>query len=166
MLTLVDTCTMWAEAVPLTSSDSTHVVDALLTIFTRVGFPLQMLSDIGTQFRGNLMKEVMGILRAKQVYTSVYHASSNGQVERLNGTLITILRKLAMEKPDTWDTYVPAALFAYREVPHGSTGFSPATLLFVLPMKSPLEALLHTWTDEKTEETVITASKYVEELKD
>ena len=165
ILTLVDTTTMWAEAVPMPSCDSKHVADALLGIFTRLGFPQRILTDNGSQFRGKLMEETFRLFHARHIFSSPYHPQSNGLVERRNGTLISILRKIAQEKTEDWDLYLPAALFAYREVPHHSTGFAPATLLFGRPIKGPLEALLRTWTDNTTDDTVVTASTYVAELK-
>ena len=166
ILTMVDCCTMWGEAIPLTTIDSKRVADALMEAFTRLGFPDQILTDNGSQFCGKLMEEVFRVFHSNHIHTSPYHPQANGQVERFNGTLMTMLRKLAQEKPDRWDEYIPAALFAYREVPHGSTGLPPATLLFGRPIKGPLEAMLRSWTEEGTSEEVISSYQYVEELKE
>lgn len=153
ILTLVDTCSMWSEAIP-----------AFISIFSRLGFPEQILTVNRSQFTGRIMTEVFNHIGTQHFRTSPYHPQSNGQVERFNGTLITILRKLVEEKPDTWDTYIPAALFAYREVPHTSTGLSPATLLFGRPIAGPLEALQKSWTDETIDHSVQNASQYLKEL--
>ena len=166
ILTLVDVCSMWAEAVALPHIDTRRVADALLTIFTRLGFPTQILTDNGSQFTGHLAKEVYNLLRIHHVRTSPFHPMSNGQVERWNGTLISIIKKIADEKLDVWDTYLPAALFAYREVPHATTGIAPAMMLFGRPLAGPLEALKKSWTDQQVDETVKTASKYVADLKE
>ena len=166
ILTLVDTCSMWPEAIPLPSIDSRRVADALVQIFTRLGFPEQILTDNGSQFTGKLMKEVYEILRVQHITTSVYHPQANGQVERFNGTLIGCLKKMVEEKPELWDTYLPAALFAYREVPHASTGLAPALLLFGRPIAGPLAALKRSWTDHQADENVQKASQYAMELKE
>jgi hypothetical protein len=164
ILTLVDTCTMWAEAVPLTTIDSKKVSEALISIFTRLGFPEQILTDNGSQFTGKLMTEVFDLLKTRHCRTSPYHPQGNGQVERFNGTLVSILKKVAEQEPGKWDTYLPAALFAYREVPHTSTGMAPAMMLFGRPIAGPLEALKRSWTDAQVDETVATATQYVQDL--
>ena len=164
ILTLVDTCTMWSEAIPLPTIDSKRVAEALLSIFTRVGFPEEILTDNGSQFTGRLMQEVYEVFRANHVHTSPYHPQANGQVERFNGTLIAMLRKLVDEKPEIWDSYIAAALFAYREVPQASTGFSPAMMLFGRPIAGPLEVLKKTWTDKEVDETIKTSTQYVADL--
>ena len=37
-------------------------------------------------------------------------------VERWNGTFKEMLRKVAIDRDDDWDEFIPAALFANREV--------------------------------------------------
>ncbi|WP_353803209.1 integrase catalytic domain-containing protein, partial [Acinetobacter baumannii] len=54
LLTLVDACTMWCEAVPLPAIDTKKIADALIAIFTRVGFPDSIRTDNGSQFTGRL----------------------------------------------------------------------------------------------------------------
>ncbi|XP_076064956.1 uncharacterized protein LOC143038997 [Oratosquilla oratoria] len=48
ILTLIDFATGFPEAVPLKEVDSISVAEALLTIFSRVGIPREILSDQGT----------------------------------------------------------------------------------------------------------------------
>ena len=44
---------------------------------------------------------------------------------------------------------IPGLLFAYREVPQASTGFSPFELLFGRHVRSPLNVLKNSWVGEK-----------------
>ena len=50
ILTLVDYETRYLEAVPLASIDTETVAVALVSIFSRVGIPNEVLNDMGTQF--------------------------------------------------------------------------------------------------------------------
>ncbi|XP_070179136.1 uncharacterized protein [Littorina saxatilis] len=115
ILTMVDYATRYPEAIPLKSIEATRVAEALVTMWSRLGIPSEVLTDRGTQFRGGVMAEAARLLSLEQHFTTPYHAQCNGLVERFNGTLKTMLRKLAQEKPRTWDRYIPALLFAYRE---------------------------------------------------
>ncbi|XP_049524028.1 uncharacterized protein LOC125945781 [Dermacentor silvarum] len=54
---------------------------------------------------------------------------ANGLVEKFNGTLKLMLKRMCAEKPRDWDRYLAPLLFAYREVPQASLGFSPFELL-------------------------------------
>ena len=44
-----------------------------------------------------------------------------------------------------WDTLLPYLLFAYREVPQSSTGFSPFELLYGHTVRGPLDLLSEAW---------------------
>ena len=125
ILTIVDSATRWPEAIPLRSITSTSVAEALFGAFSRVGLPRQILSDRGAQFTSELMRELFRLFGIDPITTTPYHPQSNGMCERLNGTLKTMLRKVAEERPRDWDRYIPAVLFAYREVRHESTGYRP-----------------------------------------
>ena len=59
-----------------------------------------------------------------------YHPQTDGLVERFNQTLKAMLRKSATEDGKDWDKLIPYLLFAYREVPQASTGFSPFELVY------------------------------------
>ena len=52
-----------------------------------------------------------------------------------------MLRKFAHDDPDGWDTYLPYLLFAYKEVPQSSTGFSPFELIYSHVVRGPLDIL-------------------------
>jgi hypothetical protein len=49
-----------------------------------------------------------------------------------------MLKKYVSRQSNIWDTYLPYLLFAYREVPQASTGFSPFELLYGRKVKGPL----------------------------
>ncbi|GFO45936.1 retrovirus-related pol polyprotein from transposon 17.6 [Plakobranchus ocellatus] len=52
-----------------------------------------------------------------------------------------MIRKLSHESPAEWNRFVPAALFAYRNQVHSSTGFSPFFLLFGRAPRGPMQIL-------------------------
>ena len=58
ILMLVDFSTRYPEAVPLKKIDMETVAEALVDIFSRLGVPKEILSDLGTQFVSDCMREV------------------------------------------------------------------------------------------------------------
>ena len=48
--------------------------------------------------------------------SAAYHPQTNGLDERFNQTLVRMLTKMSGEKPEMWDEFLDAALFAYRLV--------------------------------------------------
>lgn len=56
-----------------------------------------------------------------------------------------------MEEGKDWDKLIPYLLFAYREVPQESSGFSPFELLYGREVRGPLDILKESWTAESSE---------------
>ena len=67
-----------------------------------------------------------------------------------------MLRKFATQKEKDWDKLIPYVLFAYREVPQRSTGFSPFELLYGREVRGPLDVLRESWVArERNTESVV-----------
>ena len=77
-----------------------------------------------------------------------YHPICNGLVERWNGTLKSMLKRLCQDQPKQWHRLINPVLFAYREVPQESTGFSPFQLLYGRAVRGPGTILKELWTKE------------------
>ena len=62
ILTIVDFATKYPEAVALPRIETERVAEALLDVFSRVGFPTEILSDKVSQFTSDLMKEIYRLI--------------------------------------------------------------------------------------------------------
>ena len=166
ILTVVDYATRYPEAKALKIIDTENVAEALIEIYSRVGIPREVLTDQGRQFTSDVMKEVGRLLSIKQLTTTPYHPACNGLVERFNGILKSMLKKLCEEQPKQWDRYIPALLFAYREATQESTGFSPFQLLYGRQVRGPLTILKQLWTKDIQDDEVRTTYQYVVDLRE
>jgi hypothetical protein len=166
ILTVVDYASRYPDAVALSNIDTETVAEALLDIYSRVGIPREVLSDQGTQFTSQVMKEVSRLLSVKQLTSSAYHPICNGLVERFNGTLKTMLKRMCAERPRDWDRYLNSLLFAYRETPQESTGFAPFEVLFGRNVRGPLAILKEIWTKEKDDPEVHNSYQFVVDMKE
>ncbi|XP_022095014.1 uncharacterized protein LOC110981615 [Acanthaster planci] len=166
ILVVVDYATRYPEAVALPRIESERVAEALLEVYSRLGIPQEILTDMGTQFTSEVMREVGRLLAIKQLTTTPYHPMCNGLVERFNATLKKMLRRMCAERPRDWDRFLPALLFAYREAPQESLGFSPFELMYGRSVKGPLSILQDIWSDEQVEEEVKTTYQFVVDLRE
>ena len=66
-----------------------------------------------------------------------------------------MLRKYASEDGKDWDRLLLYVLFAYREAPQESTGFSPFELLYGREIRGPLDVLKEEWETKSNKESVI-----------
>ena len=156
VLVVCDYATRYPEAIPLRSTDAEHIAEELVQIFSRVGVPEEILTDQGANFMSQLLTEVYRLLRVKPIRTSPYHPQTDGLVERFNQTLKAMLRKTATSEGKDWDKLLTYVLFAYREVPQASTGFSPFELLYGRSVRGPLDILRETWeASTKSDENIV-----------
>ena len=128
--------------------EAERVAEALFNMFARLGFPSEILTDLGSQFMSEVMKEVSRLLSIHMLNTTTYHPMCNGIV-KFNGTLKRMLRKVCSEMPKDWDSYIPPLLSEYSEAPQESLGFSPFELLYGRTVRGPMAILKDLWTDEK-----------------
>ncbi|CAM4703830.1 unnamed protein product [Caretta caretta] len=150
ILVVVDFATRYPKAVPLASIEADTVADALLTVLSRVGFPKEVLTDQGSNFMSALLRCLWEKCGVRHDWASAYHPQSNGLVERFNGTLKMMLKTFMNQHPQDWDKYLPHLLFAYREVPQESTGFSPFELLYGRRVRGPLDLMRDEWEGKAT----------------
>ena len=122
---LVDYATCYPDAIPLKSITTETVAEALVDMYSRLGIPEVILSDVETQFVSECRVEVSRLLSMHQLTTTPYHLMCNGLVEKFNGTLKCMLKRLCSEQLKQWNRNINALLSAYREVSQASTGFSP-----------------------------------------
>ena len=165
ILVMIDYNTRYPEAVALRDIKAETVMDALWEMWSRLGIPDVIITDQGSQFSGHLMAEVKELWKVKHNMTTAFHPQANGLVEKFNGTLKSMIRKLALEQPTKWDTFLPALLFAYREVPQHSTGFAPFEMLYGRKVKGPMQILREIWTQEEMSHETKTSAEYVVDLR-
>lgn len=107
-----------------------NIVQSLLQVFSQVDFPNEVISDQGTPFVSLILKELCKLCKINKIVTSVYHPQTDGLVERFNKILKQMLKKVMQADGKDWDKFLPYLLFAFREMPQSSTGFSPFELLY------------------------------------
>ena len=58
ILVVVDYASRYPEAVTVPTLEASRISEELITIFSRVGIPLEVLTDQGTNFQSELFQEV------------------------------------------------------------------------------------------------------------
>ena len=138
ILVLVDLASRWAEAFPIPDQRATTVAETITREFIpRHGCPKEWLSDRGSNFVSDVIKEMNILMQIKRSLSTPYSPWVNGCVERFNGTLAQLLSSYTDSLED-WDIMLPFALFAYRTATHSATGFSPSFLCTADKQSSPL----------------------------
>jgi len=91
--------------------------------------PRRIISDRGTAFTSSEFKEYCRTENIEHILVTTGVPRGNGQVERVNRTLIPLLTKLAAPRPHEWFKYVEVAQQYLNTAPHRSLGTSPFRVL-------------------------------------
>ena len=166
ILTMIDCATRYPEAVALLSIETERVAEALIAMFSRVGIPSEMLMEHESRVTIEVMNEVSRLLSLQQLTTIPYRPYSKGPVERFHAMLKRVLLTMCAERPNDWDKYLPALLFAVREIPQESLGFSPFELLYGRNVRGPMQILRELWSVEETNEHARLTYQYVIDLRE
>ncbi|MGH0147416.1 UNVERIFIED_CONTAM: hypothetical protein FKN15_010446 [Acipenser sinensis] len=100
-----------------------------------------------------LIRGTCKLLGIKTIRTSVFHPQTDGLVERFNKTLKSMLRRFINSDVRYWDQLIPPLLFAIREVPQASTGFSPFELLYGRRPRGVLDLVREMWEEQQDNST-------------
>ena len=145
LLVAQDYFSKWPFAMALPDQKATTIVRALRDqVFTMVGPPKRLHSDQGRNFESYLLSELCKAFGVEKSRTTPYHPMGDGLVERMNRSLLNLLRTL-MEKRSNWEDHLQLLLFAYRTTQHSTTKLSPYEVLFgqnppLLQLPSPLSS--------------------------
>ena len=94
-----------------------------------------------------VMNEVSRLLSLQQLTTNPYRPYSKGPVEKFHAMLKQVLLTMLQK-------YLPALLFAVREIPQESLEFSPFELLYGRNVRGPMQILRELWSVEETDERI------------
>ena len=104
----MDYFTKWPEAKPVKEATAKEVSKFIYEdIICRHGCPMKILSDRGSHFNNEMIKDLMEKFKIKWNFSTSYHPETNGLVERFNRTLGSALAKLSTN--DNWDTKISGA---------------------------------------------------------
>ena len=115
--------------------------------FGLFGAPAYLVSDQGKAFTGHLITNLCELYGVQKLRMSPYHAQTNGQVERMNQTIIQMIGKLEQDKKARWSEHLPEMLAAYNGTRSSVTGYSPYFLLFGRKARMPVDCLFPTLRD-------------------
>ena len=109
--------------------------------------PAYLVSDQGKAFTGHVITHLCELYGVQKLRTSPYHAQTNGQVERMNQTIIRMIGKLEEDRKACWSEHLPELLMAYNAKRSAVTGYSPYYLLFGRRPRIPVDYLFPTLRD-------------------
>ena len=119
------------------------------------------VTDQGQTFNGKLFTALCKEAKILKLRTSPYHPQTNGQPERFNHTLMTMLGTLPEDKKINWQDWVSTLCHTYNCTVTKVTGYSPYFLMFGHQPRIPVDKVFDV-TFPKTNRN--TMKQYVQTL--
>jgi hypothetical protein len=164
ILLIVDQFTKWVECYPLPDQSAELVAKTMVDeFFSRFGCPLEIHTDQGKNFMSNLFSNICGLLQIAKTRTTSYHPQGNGQVERVNRTLLQMIRCLRDKNIRNWDLYLPQLSGAIRATRNRSTGFTPNKLMLGREVLKPVDLVFGVPIENREHSSI---HSYVKELEE
>ena len=131
IIVLIDCFTRWVELYAVKDASALPAARALLAHFGRFGQPHQLVTDNGSSYANEIVKELVNLIGTQHVFTVPYSHEQNTIVERANSEVMRHLRALIFDEKTYafWSDNIPFVQRIINTMTHESIGTSPAKLL-------------------------------------
>ena len=141
LLVMQDYYSEWPEVFPMQTITARNVAKILDQVFSRMGNPIEVVTDNGKQFVADLVEKFLESRKIRHRLVPLYAPSQNGLVERLNSVVGYKIEECLKFKWNV-DEVLERTLLDYRSTPHSTTGMSPFELMFGRKMNNELTQLV------------------------
>ena len=143
IITIINYLTGWMEAFPISDKPTDTIVLTFINHYLPVHMcPRYILSDNGTEFKNQLMDQVLQQLGTDHIFSAPYHPQGHGKLEVFHKYLKPTLKKLFEKDPSNWDKYINQGLTSYQVTPNLATAEIPYFLVYGRHPNLPLHQLL------------------------
>ena len=96
-----------------------------------------IFSDMGTQFKSQVTKEVAAVLNIELKHATTKHAQTIGLLERTHASVKTHLKAATVEFRNNWQKFLPLAVLNQNTTYHATLGCEPRRVFHVFHGRIP-----------------------------
>lgn len=139
---VIDDFTKFVWLYPVKSTTSRETIDKLKIQQKTFGNPFRIISDRGTAFTSNEFREYCDEENIQHVTITTGVPRGNGQIERINRTIIPVFTKLSLDDPSKWYKHVDQVQRALNSTIQRSIDASPFEVMMGVKMKCKEDVLI------------------------
>ena len=119
IVTAMDVFSRYLLAYPKSNQDAKTIAKVLINIMTKHAYlPTTLISDKGTAFMSQVIKEMTGVLGINLKHATTKHAQTIGLLERSHMSIKQALKIETGERRSFWHKYVSIAVHHYNTSDH------------------------------------------------
>jgi len=149
ILCVIDAFTKFVWLYPTKSTSSREVISKLELQKSVFGNPTRIISDRGTAFNSKEFDEYCESESIQHICVTTGLPRANGQVERLNSVIISVIAKLSKDDPTKWYKFVPLVQQIINSTYQRSINLSPFELLVGVKMKQKSDLKIQELIEEE-----------------
>ena len=130
LLVIIDVFTGFVILKSLITNTAEIIANELWSVFAIMGLPKIVQSDNGPEFSNKVVKALTTLIGVQHRFITPYNPRCDGKVERVIGTVMSIIKKLLNGTTKYWPLFVSFAQFSYNQKLTTLTGSSPFCLMF------------------------------------
>lgn len=132
IIVVVDVFSRYVELFAAKSTTAIEAAECLLKVFGRYGLPETIVSDQGTQYVNQIIKELLNVCGIQHCKSVPYRHQGNGICERVNFEVMHHLRYIMYqnEVKDQWDKYLSNVQYILNTSIHSSLGVCPMNIVY------------------------------------
>lgn len=136
VLTIIDAFTKFVWIFPVKSTTSDETVRKLQIVTAVFGNPSRVITDRGSAFTGSVFENFCKEEKIEVVHATTGVPRGNGQVERIQRIIISVLSKLSIDDPTKWFKHTDRVQQFINKTYQRAIGTTPFELFFGVPMKT------------------------------
>ncbi|KZR97561.1 Uncharacterized protein APZ42_007487, partial [Daphnia magna] len=151
ILVAVDYFSKWVIAKPVPDTSAIFIRDFIhQEVICHHGYPDRIISDRGSTLASSYLEEELAHWNIRHSFASAQYPQSNGQVEKMNGTLVMALKAFVNTRHTDWDEKIVDAVIAINTAKQEATEATPFEVVYGRSSELSHERLFP-WPESKME---------------